>query len=318
MEILNSQLVNNDPLLRDLLLLITIAKRSSFVMAGAELGLSPSHVSKRLATLEEMLDCKLFNRTTRRVSITRDGEKMLVWAQKIIDDVNGMLETSHGDKAEPKGLLRISTSQRLGRFHIAPILALLRRRYPKLEVWLELMDRRADLPGEQFDIDIRVGDINEQHLIAHKIASSHRILCAAPSYISERGEPKTFAELKEHDCLLFRDRESSFGIWQLESTAGIETVKVTGPMASNYSDIVREWAHEGYGIILASTWDVATSLEEGYLVRILPAYLQSADISAVTMLRSAESEKIRICLDFLRTELREGPYALRKINSELK
>ncbi|WCM48578.1 LysR family transcriptional regulator [Pseudomonas sp. WJP1] len=125
-----------------MLLFSAIAKRASFIAAGMELGISPAHVSKRTAALEVTLRCKLFNRTTRRVSITSDGEVMLVWAQTIMDNVNGMLETSLGDRVEPRGTLRISTSHRMGRFHIAPILALLRKRYPKMEVWLELVDRR--------------------------------------------------------------------------------------------------------------------------------------------------------------------------------
>lgn len=305
--------MNNDPLLRDLSLFISIAKYSSFAAAGAELGISPAHVSKRVATLEQMLGCTLFNRTTRRVAITREGEAMLVWAQKILDDVQAMLETSHGDQAEPKGLLRISTSQRLGRLHIAPILALLRKRYPRLEVWLEIMDRRTDLIGEQFDIDIRVGDVNEPHLIAHTIAHSQRVLCAAPGYIAERGVPASLGELRAHDCLLLRDRDSGFGMWRLESAGKLETVKVTGVMASNHSEIVHEWAHDGLGIILASAWDVAASIEQGRLVRLLPAYRQAAHVSAVTAVRATASERIRVCLDFLSAQLREGPYALKRL-----
>ncbi|CAM3749034.1 HTH-type transcriptional regulator DmlR [Pseudomonas reidholzensis] len=311
MENQNSPVVNNDPFLRDLLLFSTIAKRASFIAAGAELGISPAHVSKRVAALEETLGCKLFNRTTRRVSITSEGEAMLVWAKTILDNVNGMLETSLGDRLEPRGTLRISASHRLGRFHIAPILALLRKRYPKLEVWLELLDRRTDLIAENFDIDIRVGEVNEQNLIARRIADSQRILCAAPSYLAERGQPATLAELTLHDCLLFREREQRFGVWRLHGGNGLETVKVTGPMASNHSEVVHGWAHEGFGIIMASTWDVATSIAEGKLVRVLPAYQQPANVSAVTSVRAAGSVKINVCLEFLTAQLNAGAYALK-------
>lgn len=313
MENQNAPVVNNDPFLRDLLLFSAIAKRASFVAAGAELGISPAHVSKRVATLEETLGCKLFNRTTRRVSITSDGEVMLAWAQTILGNVNEMLETSLGDRLEPRGTLRISTSHRLGRFHIAPILALLRKRYPKLEVWLELVDRRTDLIAENFDIDIRVGEVTEQNLIAHTITQSQRILCAAPRYLEEKGSPSTLSELTLHDCLLFRGRDQSFGVWRLEGPGGVETVKVTGSMASNHSDVVREWAHEGFGIIMASTWDVAPSFEEGKLVQILPAYRQTANVSAVTTIRASGSVKIKACLEFLSAHLNQGKYALKSV-----
>lgn len=183
-----------------------------------------------------------------------------------------MADTFSGLTDEPRGLIRISTSQRLGREHVSPILSLLRKRYAGLEIWLELLDWRADLIGENLDIDIRVGEIQEPHVIAHKIANSARILCAAPSYLARAGTPRCLGDLGQHDCLLFRGRDQRFGVWRLTGPGGEESVKVTGPVASNHSDIVRQWALDGYGVIMASVWDVASSLKSGALVRILPSY----------------------------------------------
>jgi LysR family transcriptional activator of dmlA len=188
---------------------------------------------------------------------------------------------------------------------------LLRRRHPGLEIWLELLDRRVDLLGDNFDIDIRVGEVLEPHLIAHKIVESFRVLAAAPAYLERRGAPKTLAELAHHDCLLFRGRDQRFGVWRLAGPNGEEeSVKVTGPIASNHSDIVRQWAEEGFGIVMGSIWDVAASLQDGRLVPVLPAYRQRADVWAVTSARSSHSAKIRVCIDFLRQQLTSGPYAL--------
>ncbi|MDH4871120.1 LysR family transcriptional regulator [Pseudomonas sp. BN515] len=306
----NALLANNDPFLRDLLLFCTVARRSSFVAGATELGISPAHVSKRIAMLEESLGVKLFNRTTRRVNITADGEAAFLWAQKILEDVEGMVEALSGLKGEPRGVLRLATSLRLGRDYVSPVLSLLRQRHPGLEVWLELLDRRVDLIGENFDIDLRVGEVHEPHLIAHRIAESYRMLCAAPSYLARRGQPRTLADLAQHDCLLFRERELGFGVWRLSGPNGEETVKVTGPMASNHSDVVRQWAHEGHGVIMASVWDAAPSIRTGKLVRVLPAYQQSADVWAVTAARASGSAKVKLCIDFLKEQLAEGPHAL--------
>ncbi|BAN49603.1 LysR family transcriptional regulator [Metapseudomonas resinovorans] len=306
----NALLANNDPFLRDLLLFCSVARRSSFIAGANELGISPAHVSKRIAMLEESLGVKLFNRTTRRVNITADGEAAFVWAQKILEDVEAMVESLSGSKGEPRGVLRIATSLRLGRDHLAPVLSLLRQRHPGLEVWLELLDRRVDLIGENLDIDLRVGEVHEPHLIAHKIAESHRILCAAPSYVARRGQPRSLADLAQHDCLLFRERELGFGVWRLAGPNGEETVKVTGPMASNHSDVVRQWAHEGHGVIMASVWDAAPSLRDGKLVQVLPAYQQRADVWAVTAARASGSAKVKLCIDFLKDHLTQGPHAL--------
>jgi LysR family transcriptional activator of dmlA len=309
MKTQSALIANNDQFLRDLQLFCIVARRSSFIAAATETGISPAHVSKRIAMLETSLGVRLLTRTTRRVSITSDGEAAFQWAQKIIDDVQGMAEAFAGFD-DPRGLLRIGTSLRLGREHVSPALTLLRQRHPGLEIWLELLDRRVDLIGESFDIDIRVGEVVEPHLIAHKIVDSFRVLAAAPAYLERRGAPKTLAELAQHDCLLFRGRDQRFGVWRLSGPNGEESVKVTGPIASNHSDIVRQWAEDGFGIVMGSIWDVAASLQDGRLVPVLPAYRQRADVWAVTSARSSHSAKIRVCIDFLKQQLTHGPYAL--------
>ncbi|HWT39019.1 MAG TPA: LysR family transcriptional regulator [Paraburkholderia sp.] len=311
MENHNALLANNDGFLRDLQLFCTVARRASFVTASSEMGISPSHVSKRIALLEKSLGVKLFMRTTRRVSVTSDGEAAFLWAQKILDDVQGMSDAFAGLKSDPRGILRISTSLRLGRDHVSPILSLLRKRYAALEIWLELLDRRVDLVGESFDIDLRVGNIQEPHLIAHKIVESVRILCASPAYVERHGAPVELNDLTAHDCLLFRERDQRFGAWRLTGPDGEKSVKVTGPIASNHSDIVQQWALEGYGVIMASVWDVASSLESGKLVRVLPQHYQPADVWAVTSARASSSAKIRVCVEFLKEHLTRGPHALK-------
>ncbi|MFM0322513.1 LysR family transcriptional regulator [Caballeronia glebae] len=309
MKTQSALVANNDQFLRDLQLFCIVARRSSFIAAATETGISPAHVSKRIAMLETSLGVRLFTRTTRRVSITSEGEAAFQWAQKILDDVQGMADAFAG-LDDPRGLLRIGTSLRLGREHVSPALTLLRRRHPGLEIWLELLDRRVDLVGENFDIDIRVGEVLEPHLIAHKIVESFRVLAAAPAYLERRGTPKTLAELAHHDCLLFRGRDQRFGVWRLAGPNGEESVKVTGPIASNHSDIVRQWAEDGFGIVMCSIWDAAGSLQSGSLVPVLPSYRQRANVWAVTSARSSHSAKIRVCIEFLRQQLTRGPYAL--------
>ncbi len=310
METQNALTANNDPFLRDLRLFCTVARLASFIAAANETGISPAHVSKRIAMLEAMLGAKLFHRTTRRVSVTAEGESAFAWAQKILEDVDGMLEAVGATGGEPRGLLRIATSVRLGRRHVAPALSRLRQQHPGLEVWLELLDRRVDLIGESFDLDIRVGEVEEPHLIASKIASGSRVLCAAPAYLARRGMPEHPGELPRHDCLLLRERDQAFGVWRLQGPDGWETVKVTGPMASNHSDVTHQWALEGFGIIMASVWDVAARVRAGELVRVLPDWQQPADIWAVTSARASASARMRVCLDFLKTQLSQGPHAL--------
>ena len=111
---------------------------------------------------------------------------------------------------------------RLGRNHVSPVLSLLKREYPALEVWVELLDRRVDLIGEGFDIDIRMAEVTEPHLVRHLIAKNKRILCAAPAYLERRGRPETLADLALHDCLLYRERHLTFGVWRMDGPDGPE------------------------------------------------------------------------------------------------
>lgn len=302
--------MNNQWDMTDLRVFCQVARRSSFVGAATDLGISPAYVTKRIANLEKALGTTLFHRTTRRVLISDAGETAYAWARKVLDAAEELNQGVAGASTLPKGPLRISTSLRLGRNHLAPILADMGQRYPELEVWLEVMDRRVDLLGEGFDIDVRVGEVHEPHLIAHHVAQSARVLCAAPAYLARRGHPKTLADLTGHDCLMYRERHQTFGVWRLQGPNGPESVKVTGAMGSNQSDIVHQWALVGLGIIPLSSWDVAGLLREGVLERVLPQYHQSADVWAVTAARLDQSAKLRICTQFLISQLQSGPYAL--------
>jgi LysR family transcriptional activator of dmlA len=296
--------------LDDLRLFCLAARRASFAATAKELGTSPAFVSKRIAILEKALGVSLFHRASRRVTVTDDGEAVFRAAQQILEGVGRMAETVASGKAEPRGVLRISSGFRLGRRHIAPALSLLARRYPALDIWLEVLDRQVDLIAEDIDLDLRVGEVHEPHLVAHRIAPAWRILCAAPSYLERMGHPKTLADLAQHECLLLRERDLPFGVWRLNGPDGLETVKVSGTLASNNADIVRVWALDGHGILFASDWDVAANLASGELVRVLPAYSHAADVWGVTPLRSSQSAKVRVCVAFLQEQLTQGPHAL--------
>jgi len=287
-----------------------VVRRSSFVGAANDLGLSQAYVSKLIAELELALNVKLLHRTTRRVHISEDGEIVYAWAQRMLEAAGDLEQALAGAHGRPVGPLRISTSLRMGRNHVSFILGLMQDAYPGLEPWLELVDRRVDVLEEGFDIDIRMGEVTEPHLVAHHVIPSMRVLCATPRYLQRKGHPRSLADLAAHDCLLYRERHQTFGVWRLNGPDGLESVKVTGPIGSNHSDIVLNWGREGRGLMLLAAWDIADSLKDGSLVRVLPGYHQPSDVWAVTAQRPSSSAKLRLCLDFLIRELRQGSHAL--------
>ncbi|WP_019560611.1 LysR family transcriptional regulator [Caldimonas manganoxidans] len=293
----------NDPSLSDLRLFCVVARRASFAGGAREAGVSQALASKRVAQLERALGVTLLRRTTRKVSLTDEGQRVLDWAQRILEDVDDMRDELSRAAREPQGPIRVSSSARLGREVVAPALSALKRRYPGIDIWLELLDRRVDLVGESFHLDVRAGEVAEPHLIGHLIARNAHIVCAAPSYLARRGVPQTLSDLAAHDCVLLREREEPFGLWRLSGPDGLEQVKVKGPLASNDIDVVLRWARDGFGLVKASQWLLAPSLAQGALVRVLPQYEHSAHIHAVSTVRSAQSAKVRLCVQALRQQM---------------
>ncbi len=297
------RIVNNSPLLEDLRLFCVVARHSNFAESAREVGASPAYISKRIALLEQALGVRLFHRTTRSVVMTEEGGNVHEWARKILDDVEQMMETVSSAKRVPRGLLKISTSFGLGRKFVSPLLSRFAAEHPELKIQLELVDRQIDLVNEGIDLDIRVGAGHEPHLFSKRILPSQRVLCASPAYLKKQGAPADLAALRQHQCLVIRERNQSFGIWRMAGPKGQETVKVSGILASNHGEIIHQWAVDGHGIILRSIWDVADSLKRGRLVRVLPQYYQEADLCAVYPLQLKNSAKVRECVRFLQKHL---------------
>ncbi|MDF0607034.1 LysR substrate-binding domain-containing protein [Neisseriaceae bacterium TC5R-5] len=289
---------NHHPQLDDLRVFCLVARRAGFAMVAEELGASPAYVSKRIRVLEQTLGVKLLHRTTRRVAITEDGERVYRWAQRILADVDHLVDEVSEISQQPRGLIRISSSFGFGRHHVAPIISRLAVHYPQLEVRFDVFDKLVDLAAEGIDLDIRIGNEIAPQLLARKLAANRRILCASPAYLARRGVPNSLEDLAGHDCLVIKERDHPFGLWRLASASGDETVKVTGSLASNHGEIVHQWALDGHGIMLRSLWDVGQALHSGQLRQVLPDYRQEADIWAVYPARLSSSAKLRVCVEF--------------------
>ena len=288
------------PDLRDLRVFVETAKRSSFVRAAVALEVSPAYVTKRIRVLEGELGVKLLHRSTRKVTVTEQGERIYQWALQILDAVDGMVAEVGASQAEPRGSLRICSSFGFGRNIVGPAISQLIARYPQLSVRFEVFDRLIDITSEGFDLDVRVGDEIAPHLLARRLAVNHRVLCAAPAYLARRGTPRTLGELSSHDCLVIKERDHPFGVWRLRD----EVIKVTGPLSSNHGEIAVQWAVDGRGIVLRSLWDVAPLLASGALVQVLPDVVQEANVWAVYPSRLSGSAKLRVCVDWLEESLR--------------
>jgi LysR family transcriptional activator of dmlA len=298
--------VHKAPANDDLRVFSMVARKASFAAAAEALGASPAYVSKRLRVLEADLGVKLLHRTTRRVVVTEEGERVFHWAQRILDGVDQLMQEVAVTRGTPRGSLRISSSFGFGRRVVAPMVSRMVERYPGLQARLEVFDRLVDVATEGFDLDIRVGDEIAPHLIARQLAANHRVLCAAPVYLTRRGTPRALQDLANHDCLVIKERDHPFGVWRLRAGGEEHTVKVTGPLSANHGEIAVQWAVDGHGVVLRSLWDVGPLLRSGHLVQVLPDFRQEANVWAVYPSRLSTSAKVRVCVEYLQACFQQG------------
>lgn len=293
------------PLPEDLRVLLTVIRKNGFAAAADELGLSPAYVSKRIQILESTLGTRLLHRTSRRVSLTEDGERVQRWALRILDDFQQLRDDLADAHDSPRGRLHICSSFGFGRNHVAPAVSRLAELHPQLQIRLDLFDRAVDIVNEGFDLEIRVGDDLPGQHIGRQLVSNRRVLCAAPEYLERRGTPLTLDDLQQHDCLVIKERDNAFGVWHLDRDGTQESVRVSGPLSSNNGEIVLQWALDGRGVLLRSLWDVKPLLEQGRLLPVLADYSQSANVWAVYPTRLANSGKLRACVEFLQGHFKD-------------
>jgi LysR family transcriptional activator of dmlA len=284
----------------DLAFFALLMRQGSLAAAAQELGVTPPAVSKRLAALERRLGVRLLHRTTRRISLTPEGETYLVDGTRVLAELEALERTVAGSRAAPKGLLRVNATLGFGRRHIAPALSAFARVFPEVEVQLHLSDRPLNLVEQGFDLQIRFGELPDARLTATLLARNHRLLCASPAYLAQAGRPATPRDLTQHRCIFLRESDETFGTWHLRSGARQETVKVRGPLNSNDGEATLAWALDGHGILLRSAWDAAELLRSGQLLPVLEEWtLPPADIYVVFPTRSHLSAKTRALVDFL-------------------
>lgn len=284
----------------DLTFFATLARCPSLAAASLELGVTPPAVSRRLAQLEHRLGVRLLNRTTRRLSLTPEGERYLEEGGRILRDIEGLERSLSRSTQMPHGLLRINATFGFGRRHLAPAVSEFRQLHPTVEIVLQLTDRPLDLTAHAMDIGIQFGAPPDRRVLARKIATNQRFLCAAPRYLQTRSKPATPRDLQLHDCIVIRESNSAFNNWQLSDGQHQEMVKVRGPLSTNLGEIAVDWALAGHGILLRSEWDIAPYLRSGLLQRVLAPWEGIlSDIYAIYPQRHHLSSTVRVFLDFL-------------------
>jgi LysR family transcriptional regulator, transcriptional activator for dmlA len=279
-----------------------LAMAGSLSAAAREMRITTAAVSKHLSQMELRLGVPLLNRTTRRMSLTVEGETVLRHARSILAEMADLEQQLGASRSTPSGLLRINATLGFGRSHIGPLIGLFARQYPQVEAQLHLSVDPPSLSDDAFDVCIRFGPPPDTRVIARKIADNQRLLCAAPAYIARHGEPKTPADLARHNFISIRQGGEAYGVIKLirGRQGQSETLKTRGNLTTNDGSIAVQWALEGHGILLRAQWDIRHHLAQGQLVQLLPQFhTPDADIYAIYPAQHKSSARVRAFVDFV-------------------
>ena len=288
----------------DLAFFELLAQHTSLASAAEAMDVTPPAVSRRLSQIEQRLKVKLLNRTTRRLSLTPEGELYVVRGSTILWELAALECDLTGLHSTPKGRLSINSTHGFGRQFLPNVISDFVTLYPEVSVVLHISDQPMQISEHGIDIGIRPSTPPNSRLHAKMLARNPRVLCAAPAYLEKNGMPKVPRDLQALNCIVTRENSTTFSNWQLTDGKSQETIKVRGSLSSNQGEIALDWALAGHGILLRSEWAVSKHFAAGTLVRVLPSWEgPSADIHAVYAPRKIPQAKVSAFIDFLKDRL---------------
>lgn len=259
--------------LGDMDLFVRVVKNEGFALAGKEVGLSPASMSARIKALEKRYGTLLLNRTTRHVSPTEAGMKFYKASLSILADVDEAESVLRHGRQSFAGRLRISAPSDLGQQHIEPLLAKFTEAHPEVKVYLHLSDGLVNLNEDGFDLALRYGKLEDSSMIARRLCSNQRVLCASPEYLERMGCPKIPEDLLKHSCLAMVRTAERLCTWHFQYPDGRRSISIDPTHSSNDGAIIRKWGLAGSGIALKSRLDIFEDLRENRLVSILEEFM---------------------------------------------
>ncbi|WP_299568642.1 LysR family transcriptional regulator [uncultured Shewanella sp.] len=287
-------------------LFIRVATTSNISQAGKTLDLSPAVASAHINKLEDSLGVRLIHRTTRKVSLTEEGQDFLPHAEEVIATFEAAKASVGVGSITPRGTLRVNAPASFGRMHLMPTLKGFVKLYPDLTLDLRLSDSILDLVEGGFDIAIRDASLNDSSLVARKLATDNRIICASPEYLAECGEPTTPEALAAHQCINL----TGIDTWVFDTPSGQVSIKPNGNIRADNGEAVRDACVNGMGITMSSTWCVHQHLKRGELVQILADYplVSNTALWAVYPSSRLLAPKVRAFIDYFAEQFGQKPY----------
>lgn len=287
-------------------LFVRIAALHNISLAGKELGLSPAVSSAHINKLEDTLGVRLIHRTTRKVSLTEEGQAFLPHAREVLESIETARAAVGAGSRSPHGKLRVAAPASFGRMHLVPALEQYLAAYPDVKLDLQLSDKIIDMVEGGYDVAIRDATLNDSTLIAKKLAKDKRIICASPAYLEKYGTPQTPQDLLEHQCVNL----NGLTTWHFQSEQGTISIKTKNRMLTDNGEAARDACVEGIGITICSLWCCYKHVKSEQLVPILENYplATEPDIWAVYPSSRLLAPKVRSFIDFFAECFSGTPY----------
>jgi DNA-binding transcriptional LysR family regulator len=289
---------------------VAVVKNQSFAGAARELGITSSAVSKQVQNLENELQIKLLNRTTRKVSATEEGAIFFERAARALEDLHEAKEQVHELKTNPKGSLKVSIPLSLGINYLSKDIAAFAKQYPDIHLDVSFDDRIVDIVSEGFDLVIRISELRDSSLIARRLAPCPFAICASSEYLKTHGPLNSPEDLADHNVLAYT-RNTGLHEWRYKARNGKGgQVSLKGTFKSDSGQMMCEAALQGIGIAILPIFYVAEHLKTGSLIKILPQYTTwpNRDIHAVFMPNRYLSTRLRLFVDHLATVCKSLPW----------
>jgi DNA-binding transcriptional LysR family regulator len=271
----------------------------SFSAAARELGLGQPAVSKRIALLEEEFGSQLFMRTTRKLTPTREAHRVYDLARQVLGTFEAARASIKEAPARPSGMLRISVPSSFGRHYLMPVVRDYTREYPEVRLDLRFSEQQINLVEEGMELALRIGQLESSSLMARRIGTVRRFLVATPTYLRERGTPRTPDDLRHHQCIAYA-RLAPANQWTFESDDGRHVATISGTVIVDDADAMKEAVLQHLGIAIVPAWCATDALNRGQMKALLPDYaVASMPLHAVYPETHWMSARARSFLDFI-------------------
>jgi len=288
---------------------VAVSVRGSLTAAAQAEGVAPAVIGRRIDALEERLGVKLLVRTTRRISLTREGSAFLEDAQRLLADLANAEASVSAGGVKASGHLRITAPAGFGRRHVAPLVPRFVALHPEVSITLNLSDRLVDLVNEGFDCAVRVGDLPDSSLISVRLADNRRLCVASPAYVARCGRPMVPADIARHDCLTLSSEASQTRGWAFTLDGQTSYVRPSSRLDCSDGQVLHAWCLEGLGLAWRSWWEVESDVRAGRLVSVLDDMAAPPNgIFAVFAQRKHLPLRLRLWIDFIKETYGDPAY----------